>query len=187
MRIAKTDEPNPALSRCIEILPPALQFRPTDAHPTRRSLAGRLWRHAAHMKHRCGGCRGECGRERLELIGTGPACLKARYQRYFASRQGTAAISKQGPIGIIGAVRPLNYNLKGGAASGIEVAARQRSSSGESDAHIEKVRILHGPRADDAVRIDDRIRLSPANLLTEPGCAVEQIGSAGKARPSPHG
>src|SRR5262249_24420557 len=34
MRIAKADEPNPPVGRCVELLPPALQFRPTDAHPT---------------------------------------------------------------------------------------------------------------------------------------------------------
>src|SRR5215475_2579514 len=117
------------------------------------------------MEHWSSCSRGKCSRERLELIWSGPACLKAQYQRYFASAYGTAAISEQGPVGIIGAVRPLNDNCKGGAASGIQMGARERSSSGERDAHIQKVRILHGPRADDAVCIDDRIRLGPANLF----------------------
>src|SRR5215831_20163052 len=139
------------------------------------------------MEHRSSCSCGKCRRERLELIRSGPACIKARYQRYFGSAYSTAAIAEQGPIGVIGVGRPLNYNRNGGAASSIEVAARERSPSRQRDAHIKKVRILHGSRADDTVRIDDRIRLGPANLLTKPRRAVEQIRSAGKARPSPHG
>ena len=56
----------------------------------------------------------------------------------------------------------------------------------ERDADVGEVRVLHRPRAEHTVRVHDRIRFAPGDLLAGGGCGVEQVRSTGERRPHSH-
>lgn len=108
-----------------------------------------------------------------------------RHQRHVRAAGQTAALTGEGPEGIVEPGRRLDVHGQRRATPLLQMAARARRPPGQGDAGVEIVRILHRPRAEDAVGVDDRVGLRPANLLAGLRRGIREVGRAGIGRLAP--
>ncbi len=142
--------------------------------------------HPLDMQHGRGGGRAEGCADRLEVLGRGVRRAKAAQQRNAVGCSLAGEPAEQGPEGIVDALGQFDIEDAPRLAWFVQIDAGARGAARHRDAEVQEIRVLGSPRAQNAVGIDDGVRLGPGDGLALGRCRVEQVGRAGEGRLAPH-